>query len=153
MLSEQGVRPQEVARGFSMKIAVFVNDSYFSFLLSRPFLDRYHKHVALAVFSTRIQSSVARILQVYRKSSPSYFLYRSSVQAISIVVGALARKSVKAKVDQHEIPAIHLENVNSGIARILDYAPFDIGIAFNFDQIISEDIQRLCKHGVLNIHA
>jgi hypothetical protein len=132
---------------------LFVNDSYFSYLLARPLIQNYSEFISLIILSTRVQGSLSQIAKISRKSNIDYFCYRSIVQAFSIFNGMIGRKTVKSLADKYNIEVIRLPSVNKSKQKISSFGPFDIGFAFNFDQIIGKDVLDLCKIGVINVHA
>ncbi len=136
-----------------MKVILFVNDSYFSFLLAKPLIDNYHEKISLIVLSTRVQSSLSQIIKIFKKTSIEYFCYRSTVQAFSILNGILKRKTVESLAMQYSINVIKSSSIKKNKEIISKYGPFDIGFAFNFDQIIGREILDFCKIGIINTHA
>jgi len=137
----------------AMKIILFVNDSFFSYLLARPLIDKYHADIALVVLSTRVQSSLSQVVKIFRKSSLEYFCYRSTIQAFSMLNGFMKRKTVDSLSRRHGITRIRSQRLKKNIENISEAGPFDIGFAFNFDQIIGSEIFGLCENGIINIHA
>jgi len=136
-----------------MKLVLFVNDSYFAFLLAEPVLRRYHDQVSLIVLSGKNKTSLARMRSIGSKASPQYFLYRSTVQGFSLLLGATRGHSVAAAARRYGIPTLHASDFRASMADIERSGPFDVGLAFNCDQKIDERLLGLCSRGVLNVHA
>jgi folate-dependent phosphoribosylglycinamide formyltransferase PurN len=136
-----------------MKTVFFVNDSYFAFLLAEPVLKRFHDVVSLIVMSTRNTGSPSRIRSICSKTSAQYFLYRSAVQCLSSFAGAFRGQSVVAAAKQYGIPLLRSSNFKADLPSIAASGPFDVGLAFNCDQVINQPLLDLCSRGVLNVHA
>jgi methionyl-tRNA formyltransferase len=136
-----------------MKIILFVNDNYFSCLLAKLLVLKYHKSVQLAIFSNKTTGSLFQILKICKKTYFEYFAYRSTVQIISILNGVRGRKTLRSLLKQYKIPCITLTNVHKNVEVLNKLGSLDIGIALNFDQILSSKILKLFNFGVINVHA
>lgn len=135
-----------------MKITLFVNDNYFSYLISRLLVTKYRESIQLIVLSNKTTGSINYILDIYKKTYLEYFIYRSFVQILSMLVKVFYRKSVKELAKKYRIPYIISRNINKD-TNILNLYKSDIGIAINFDQILKSNILSLFEFGVINIHA
>lgn len=135
-----------------MKILLFVNDSYFSYLLARPVVERFRHDIRAVVFSTMITGSPMRIFSLYKKTYPGYFFYRSMVSIISGFISLYKHKSVASMAREYGLPVLSESSVNKSeaIGKLL---PADLGLTFNFDQIIGERLLASFGNGVINVHA
>lgn len=134
-----------------MKIVLFVNDSYFSYLLAKPIFEFFYRDIQLVVFSSRIKGSAIRITDIYKKTHWRYFFYRVLVDIISRINALRGNKTVISLVRKYNLKFLTTSDVNS-ISAFDEILPIDIGIAFNFDQIIKRKLLNF-KYGVLNVHA
>ena len=134
-----------------VKMVVFANDSYFSYLLAEPVFREYHQYIDRVIFSRRTTSSGSRILDIYRKSYPGYFFYRSLVELISRWNKFRGRKSIAQLAGQYSIAVSYENDVNH--SNYTEDLSADIGCAFNLDQIIRARLLGCFRHGVLNVHA
>ena len=136
-----------------MKIVLFVNDSYFAYLLTKEVIWEYRKQIVRVVFSLKIKHSPKRILNIFSRSDFHYFIYRSSVAVISMIRGLLGTGTVGSLVKQAKIPSITSSDINKDMARIFGQEHYDLGIAINFDQIIGKKIIDLFRIAIINVHA
>ena len=136
-----------------MKAVLFVNDSYFAYLLAEPVLERFHDAVGLIVLSTRNTGSPTRVLSIGSRTSMQYFLYRSMVHCLSTFVGKVRGKSVAAAARRYGIRVMASTDFQASLPAIQTAGPFDVGLAFNCDQKLDEPLLGLCRHGILNVHA
>ena len=47
-----------------MKLALFVNDSYFSYLLAEPTIKAFHKDIKIVLFSNKHNRSIDKIKSI-----------------------------------------------------------------------------------------
>lgn len=135
-----------------MKIILFVNDSYFSYLLAKPLLERHSDKVSAVVFSTMIKGSISKIIKIFRKSYPGYFVYRSLVNLVSEINARYNHKSVYSLAYRYNLNIFKTHNVNES-EELKGLLPADLGLTFNFDQVIREDLLESFDRGVVNVHA
>ncbi|MDM8536266.1 formyltransferase family protein [Desulfobacterales bacterium HSG17] len=134
-----------------MRIIIFVNDSFFSYLLAKPIIELFHENIQAVIFSSQIKGSLLRIIDVYRKTHWRYFTYRVLVDVLSRINAFRGSKTVISLVRKYNLRYIISENINSD--QVIDtFFPIDIGIAFNFDQIIKKKFLTI-RYGVFNVHA
>jgi hypothetical protein len=136
-----------------MRAALFVNDSYFAYLLAEPVLRQFHHEIALVVLSTRNTGSASRLRSIYSRTSVQYFLYRSTVQCISGLLAKLRAKSVGTAARRLGIRVLHSTDFKTSLTEIRAAGPFDVGLAFNCDQKLDAPLLQLCRLGILNVHA
>ena len=129
-------------------IVLFVNDSYFSFLLARPIIESNHKTIALIVFSKSTVSSWKKVFHIFKKVTISYFLYRSFIQMISAFI--YKRRTVEFLANKYKIRKEYVHNSNNIKEKIESNS---IGFLFNFDIIIKKEVLSKFEKGVYNIHA
>jgi methionyl-tRNA formyltransferase len=134
-----------------MKMVIFANDSYFSYLLAEPVFREFHEHISMVVFSSRTTSSLGKIAGIYRKSYPGYFFYRSVVEVISRWNRRRGKKTIATLAERYAIKISSETDVNNG--KYMDHLSADIGFAFNLDQIIKQELLDRFRHGILNVHA
>jgi methionyl-tRNA formyltransferase len=135
-----------------MRIAILVNDSYFSYLIAKPVIKKFGNCIALAVFSTRTTGSWRRIWAIFRKTNVRYFIYRSLVDLVSRVNRAKGRQTVQALVVEQGIPVVHTADI-SETATFDRFTGMDVGVAINFDQLIPPAMLNALPKGVINTHA
>jgi methionyl-tRNA formyltransferase len=133
-----------------MKIALFVNDSYFSSLLARPLLERFHDDVKLAIFSTRTKGSARRVWSVFRKTYLRYFAYRTFVQAFPRLKLRPRPSTVRDLVAQFGISSLSTSSVERLQSK---FEGFDLGVAINFDQVFDRKVIECFGQGIINLHA
>jgi|SRR5579871_312644 len=136
-----------------MKAALFVNDSYFAYLLAQPVLERFQRDIGLVVLSTRNTASPSRVRSIGSKTSREYFLYRSVVHCLSGFLGAIRGKSVEAAARRYGIRTMASPDFKASLPALRAAGPFDVGLAFNCDQKLDAELLALCSHGILNVHA
>lgn len=129
-------------------IVLFVNDSYFSFLLAKAMIESNHSSISLIVFSKSTVSSLKKIVNIFKKVSLQYFLYRTFIQVMSVLL--YKKKTVDNLADKYEIKKIYVNNSSSLNDNI---EANSIGFLFNFDIIIRNDVLSKFKKGIYNIHA
>ena len=134
-----------------MRIALLVNDSYFSYLIAKPLLQEFGRMIRVAVFSTRTTGSWKMIWGVYRKTHVRYFTYRCLVDLVSrIKVGQ--PRTVRALLAGKEIEVLNATNLAApGIRERLN--GMHVAVALNFDQIVRPDVLNRFPNGILNAHA
>lgn len=136
-----------------MKIVLFVNDSYFAYLLTKEVFREFQGEIARVVFSSKIKHSPKKILNIFSRSDFHYFIYRSSVTVISMINGLLGTGTVGSLVKQTKIPSITSSDINKDMALIFGQEQYDLGITINFDQIIDKKIIDLFRIAIINVHA
>lgn len=132
------------------KIVLFVNDSYFSFLLAKDLINTHHDDIGQIIFSKSTVGSRKKIISIYKKVSLSYFIYRVLIQFLSKSV--YKKKSIKYLAKIYNIKNCEITN-SSKLKEVLDQDCFTLGFAFNFDLIIRKNIITKIDHGIYNIHA
>lgn len=135
-----------------MKIILFVNDNFFSYLAAKPLIERHHRNIIAVVFSNKTIGSFAKILDVYRKTHIRYFAYRSFIDMLGRIDRALQRRTVQALAEEYKLTTYRTENVNTD-PMIKTLLPSDIGVTLNFDQILKKILLTKFTKGVLNSHA
>lgn len=131
-------------------IVLFVNDSYFSYLLAKKLIESYHDQIALIVFSKSTSSSFQKILNIYKKVSKNYFFYRVFVQILSNTL--YKEKSIEFLANKNNIEKLYILNSeNSELMKKIDN--MSVGFAFNYDLIIKNKILMKFEKGIYNIHA
>ena len=130
-------------------IVLFVNDSYFSYLLSVVFIKKYHKNIHLIVLSNSTKHSFKKIFSIYRKVPFKYFIYRSFIQALSIFF--LSQKSVNFLADAYGINKINIRKIEE--FKLPDISCINTAFCFNFDMIIDRKVLSMFNNGIYNIHA
>jgi len=135
-----------------MKIMLFVNDSYFSYLLSRPVIALFHKQITAVVFSTKNKESMGNILNIYQRTHWRYFLYRFMIELLNRFNTLRKQNSVRALAIHYDLRLISTTNI-AKCQELQTILPADLGLAFNFDQIFRRPLLCAFTHGVLNVHA
>lgn len=135
----------------SMRIVLFINDSFFSYRILRGFL-RTNKHdVVLALLSTRTTGSMSRLTDILKKASWRYFAYRGGLQLFTM--SPLGKsKSAKYLLNKESVPVATVARAEDCIEPISNTNPH-VGVAVNFDQIIPRYLLDLFPNGVINAHA
>ena len=133
-----------------MKMVIFANDSYFSYLVAEPLFREFHGQISMVIFSRRTKSSISKILGIYRKSYPGYFFYRSLVELISRWKKTFGKKSIADLADRYSIEKSYQVDVNS--KKHTEDLSADIGFAFNLDQILKPQLLGRFQYGVINVH-
>lgn len=133
-----------------MRIVLFVNDSYFSYLMARSILQDLSNQIALVVLSTKTKGTGKSLRSVFQKSGKRYFLYRSFVELLSRVLSRLYGCSVRGLAKRKNLKVIDSRAINQDMRQ---WGQFDLGLAFNFDQIIKQETLDRCGAGILNVHA
>lgn len=135
-----------------MKMVLFVNDSYFAYLLAKPVIEKFSHEISAVIFSNMIRGSIPRIYNVYKKTYPTYFCYRALIEIIARVNTHRGHKTVKSLVKEYNLRSFSEANVNK--SKVLnDILPGDLGVAFNFDQILKQKLLNSFSMGVMNVHA
>lgn len=128
-------------------IVLFVNDSYFSFLLAKSMIESNHENISLIIFSKNSVSSWKKVINIFKKVSLKYFIYRSFIQVMTSFLHK--KKTVEFLANKYKIKKIYVSNSND-----LNYIKNHfIGFLFNFDIIIRKNILIKFKKGIYNIHA
>ena len=131
-------------------IILFVNDSYFSYLLAKDLIEKYHENIELIVFSKSTTNSTAKIVDIYKKVSLNYFIYRTFIQVLSKTL--YRHKSVKYLSGKFNINTCDIFKANQ-LKEKIKYNFTGVGFAFNFDVIIKKDLLSKFEKGIYNIHA
>lgn len=131
-------------------IILFVNDSYFSYLLAKDIIEKHHENIALIVFSKSTINSTAKIIDIYKKTSFNYFIYRTFIQVLSKTL--YRNKSVKYLSGKFNIDTCDIFKANQ-LKEKVEYDFAGVGFAFNFDVIIRKDLLSKFEKGIYNIHA
>lgn len=134
-----------------MRIVLFVNDSYFSYLLAKSVIEKFHDQIEAVVFSTKIKGAPSKILSIFHKTHWRYFVYRLTVELITRLNTLRGQNSVRALATKHNLKIISTANVAS-CEELKVLLPADLGMAFNYDQIFRGKLLNAFKHGVLNVH-
>lgn len=129
-------------------IVLFVNDSYFSFLLAKAMIESNHSSISLIVFSKSTVSSLKKVVNIFKKVSLQYFLYRTFIQVMSVLL--YKKKTVDYLADKYKIKKIYVNNSSSLNDNIVANS---VGFLFNFDIIIRKNVLSKFKKGIYNIHA
>ena len=129
----------------NLSIGVIAGDNFFSYLLSRNFI-RQNKIKNVILSSTK-RNFFSRLINIFKKTSLQYFLYRSTIQLISVI---LSKYSIKRLCQEKGLKPLY---VSSKRELINLKQTNKISIAFNFDMIIPKEIISLSEHGIINIHA
>ena len=130
-------------------IVLFVNDSYFSYLLSVAFIKKYHKNIHLIVLSNSTKHSFKKIFSIFRKVPLKYFLYRSFIQALSTFF--LGQKTVNFIADEYDINKINISKIEE--FKLIENSCITSAFCFNFDMIIDRRVLTMFSNGIYNIHA
>jgi folate-dependent phosphoribosylglycinamide formyltransferase PurN len=133
-----------------VRIVLLVNDSYFSYQAARPIIDQLSEHIALVVLSTKTKGTGKSIRLVFHKCGKRYFIYRSFVELLSHLLSLLCGGSVKALAKRRKLKVISSRAINHDIREL---GRFDLGLAFNFDQIIKQETIDRFSAGIVNVHA
>ena len=136
---------QHEAQNGDMKIALFVNDSYFSYLLAQHIINEHHKEISIVIFSSKNKRSIQNIISIFKKSNFHYFFYRSVIQVLSSLFSR--HKTVRSLAIKHHLKCINLHQIKPN-----DIEFHDIAFAFNFDQLLSEAVIKKFKYGVISKH-
>ena len=134
-----------------MRMILFVNDSYFSYLLARSVIEKFHDQIEAVVLSTKIKGSPSKVLSIYQRTHWRYFGYRLTVELINRLNTLRQERSVVALATRHNLKIISTPNVAS-CEELRLLLPADLGIAFNYDQILRGKLLGAFTHGVLNVH-
>jgi methionyl-tRNA formyltransferase len=130
-------------------IVLFVNDSYFSYLLSKTLIKKYHSEIDLIVLSNNIKHSYKKIFNIYKKVPFSYFIYRVFIQIVSKFV--FSQKSVVFLAKKYGIKTQYIVKMEEFELR--KDACVDTAFCFNFDIIINYKVLSMFDNGIYNIHA
>lgn len=134
----------------SFKVVLFVNDSYFSYLLAKSFIQEYNNLIQLIVFSKSTIDSKRKIFGIFKKVSKKYFFYRVFVQILSKYF--FKRKSISHLAEKYNINSCIITSSRE-LNEIVNINRFDCGLVFNFDLIIKKEIIKNIRFGIYNIHA
>jgi len=132
-------------------ICIFTNDSYFAYLLAKDTFMKHYLVISDVFFSEKIVKSITGIINVLRKASFEYFIYRSFVQILGIYKNIFYRETIMALCKDYGIQKHSVRDINTEIGLIASKKR-TLGVIFNFDQILSEEIINLFDYGILNIH-
>lgn len=129
-------------------IVLFVNDSYFSYLLAKKMIESNHKKISLIIFSKSTVSSTRKILDIYKKVTKEYFLYRVFIQILSKTF--YRKQSLEFLANTYKIRKCYVKNSYDLKDKIDKNS---VAFAFNFDLIIKKDVLSKFENGIYNIHA
>ena len=135
-----------------MKVVLFVNDSYFSYLLARPLFEKFHDQIQAVVISTKIKGSASKVVGIFRKTHWRYFVYRLTIELINRINTLFRRRYVSALIRAYNLKVISTDNVTC-CEELKSLLPADLGVAFNFDQILKGTVLGAFTHGVINVHS
>jgi methionyl-tRNA formyltransferase len=130
-------------------IILFVNDSYFSYLLSKELIESNYNNISLIIFSKNTTNSFRKIWKIFKKVPKNYFFYRLFVQILSQTL--YNKKSVQHLAKKYNIQKCNVIN-NIELKNVLKNNSY-IGFAFNFDMLFKENILSSFQNGIYNIHA
>ena len=131
------------------KIVLFVNDSYFSYLLAKDLIISNADNISLIIFSKNTTNSFSKVFKIFNKASKRYFFYRLAIQILSKTL--YRKKSVMYLANKLKIKKCFVETKND-----LDYVLKNnggLGFAFNFDMVLKSNMLSKFQKGVYNIHA
>lgn len=131
------------------KTVLFVNDSYFSYLLSKELIEFNAKNISLIIFSKSTSASLRKVWGIFKKVPLNYFLYRLFIQVLSKTL--YKKKSVEHLANKYNIKKCYVSNNLELIIALKEN--YFIAFAFNFDMIFKENILLNFKKGIFNIHA
>lgn len=135
----------------SLRIVLFVNGHYFASLIASQIVKSLCPQIVAVVFSERITGSLCQIRSVYRKTGLRYFIYRSSIQAISYLQSNVCGWSLRKHLARQGVPVLSTSNINTR-----DFGPklpeADLAVTIGFDQIIKRDILDRFPKGIVNFH-
>jgi len=132
-----------------INIVLFVNDSYFSYLLSKKIIELHHKRIKKIIFSRSTKSSAKKIFKIFNKVPITYFFYRSFIQALTSFF--FKRKTVSYLAQKFSINTLEIDKGSD--LDLVELDKFNLGFCFNFDLILhAENIDCISK-GIYNIHA
>lgn len=137
----------------SLKICIFTNDSYFSYLLAKEIFASYHSKIDLVVFSSKVTTKIDNIVGIWRKTNYKYFTYRTFIQLLTYIGNIVGRKTIKILCKKYGIQSFMTDNIEKDIDMIVRKGKWDVGLMFNFDQILNKEMIDLFELGVINIHA
>lgn len=129
-------------------IVLFVNDSYFSYLLSKSIIESNYKEISVIFFSKSTVFSFKKIFNIFKKVPLNYFLYRSFIYIITLFF--FNKKSVNFLADKYNISKKYVFK-GSELKNIVENN--EVAFLFNFDIIIKNNILSKFNKGVFNIHA
>jgi methionyl-tRNA formyltransferase len=133
-----------------MKTILFVNDSYFSYLLAKPIIEKHSNDIGLIVFSTKIKGSKSNVMDVYRKTYSRYFIFRSFIEVLSKFNNINNKNTVLSLAKKNNIRTVCSNCIDEIIPHIYDN---EIAISINFDQIYKNKVIKLFPKGIINLHA
>ena len=114
-------------------IVLFVNDSYFSYLLAKPMIKSNHEKISTIIFSKSTVSSLKKVFNIFKKVTLQYFLYRSFIQLISVFL--FIKKSIEFLANKYNIRKKYVYN-SSDLRKEIDTTK--VAFLFNFDIIIKK---------------
>lgn len=129
-----------------------MNDSYYSYLLSKPVIEKFYDQIVGIVFTTKIKESQSKIRSIFQKTHWRYFVYRATVELLNRLNILRGYNSVRAFATKHNLKIISTPNVAT-CEELQLLLPADLGLAFNYDQIFKEKLLSSFTLGVINIHA
>lgn len=133
-------------------IVLLANDSYFAYLLAKPFMSANIDKISHVILSNFSKGSCKQLRKIYLRASKSYFAYRTLVQVFSFIQGNIWGKSIRKLAKRFNIPCYVSSKINDHVNIICGRSP-DLGIALNFDQILKKSTIEFFKRGIINVHA
>ena len=134
------------------RICVLSHDSYFSYLLARPMINHYRGEIGLVVLSKATTRSPKRLMRIWRRSNSRYLAYRTAVQVLSMAAGKLG-KSIGSEARRNALKVMTSRNFEKDLRKLRAAGPFQVGVAFNLDQLLKKSVLEEFPLGVVNIHA
>lgn len=130
------------------RIILLVNDSYFSYLLAHNLIKQRHEDISAIIFSESIKNSKRKIFSILRKSSKRFFVYRVFVQLLTIFF--YRKYTVNHLAEKYKINTLSIEKLKD---LEINIAKNTIGLAFNFDIVLTQKFIDKFDKGIFNVHA
>ena len=150
MRGDIGLKLPSKIGGDSVRIAIFANDSYFAFLLGRPVIEKYNSRINIGYLSTKNKKASKKSFTLLKKASIKYIMYRFAVEMYSKYQHTINKRSIESLLLRYNLPVYKTSNINQHMRSL---NAVDIGITFNFDQILRYEFLQLFPLGVINCHA
>lgn len=109
------------------KTVLFVNDSYFSYLLAKELITFNTSNISLIIFSKSTSTSLSKVWGIFKKVPLNYFLYRLFIQVLSKTL--YKKKSVEHLANKYNIQKCYVSN-NIELRNVLK-KNYLIAFAFN----------------------
>ena len=136
-----------------MKSVLLANDSYFSYLLARPYMEANADLISRVVLSNRTTGSLKRLRSIYEKTHLRYFVYRGLIEVGPKLHPGLRGQTIGRLAAELGLPVTVESNINKAIKDAPESFEADVALAFNLDQIVTDDLIGCFEHGVVNVHA